>query len=133
MEIKEMLQVYADAVNDLQMADKMLRDADMTKKLAQHHLAEAERVIEDYYNETGETKIDMDVFYYGFSYSTPRKSIDCPDVDAVPDEFVRIKREPDKRKIGDYLKTCDSLPNWAVEKEGESKFQIKVLKKGAHR
>lgn len=65
---------------------------------------------------------------YQLSFSTPRESVDVPDVEAVPDDFVKLKKEADKKKIGDYLK-AGNTPNWASMKLGESKLSWRPVKR----
>lgn len=62
-----------------------------------------------------------------FYYPTPRKSIDVPDANAVPDDFCRIKREPDKLKIKDHL-DAGNRPNWASERTSTPKLTYKFIK-----
>lgn len=67
---------------------------------------------------------------FKLAFSTPRKSVDVIDVDAVPDEFVKVERKPMKAEITKAFKDAPQLPNWLQWKEGESKLQIKPIKKG---
>jgi hypothetical protein len=69
---------------------------------------------------------------YKISFTTPRESVDVPDANAVPDDFLRMKPEPDKKKIAEHLRSLpeSSRPNWAAMKLGESKLTWKPVKKG---
>jgi hypothetical protein len=41
------------------------------------------------------------------------------DPDAVPDEYQRVKREPDKPKINEAFAQETSLPNWLTREEAQ--------------
>jgi hypothetical protein len=92
-------------------------------------LKEIKEAIKEYVLETGEVKLDMGAFYYTFGWTKPRESIEVPDVDALPDEFKRVKVEPKKTDIAKYIKGLDALPNWVVVNEGTPSFTIGVRNK----
>jgi hypothetical protein len=48
-----------------------------------------------------------------------------PDIEAVPIEFCRIKKEPDKKKITDLLKG-GLLPNWARYAEPRPRATVRT-------
>lgn len=49
--------------------------------------------------------------------------------DAVPDEFLRIKKEVNKAKINEAFKDIDHLPNWLVRSEKFNTLEIRFVKK----
>lgn len=68
---------------------------------------------------------------YKIHQTKPRGSVKVADVDALPDEFVRVKKEADKKKISDFLKGLppEKMPNWATIEHGAPKVTYSVLKK----
>lgn len=58
------------------------------------------------------TKLELPEVTYSIRPGKP--SLKVVDEAAVPDEFQRIKREPDKPKINDAFAEADTLPNWLV-------------------
>lgn len=91
---------------------------------------EAWDAIEAIMTETGEYEMLLPDNHidYKISYTTPRQSVKV-DESAVPDEFVKIERKPKLKEIGEYLKTQDTLPNWASFERGEAKLTYKAIKK----
>lgn len=49
-----------------------------------------------------------------YSVREGKPALKVVDPEAVPDEFTRIKREPDKPKINEAFADAKSLPNWLV-------------------
>lgn len=70
---------------------------------------------------------------YIINYSPPRKSVEVVDIEALPDEFVRVKKEPDKIKLKEHLEKCAAetgfLPNYAKFSFGEPILQWRLKKK----
>lgn len=62
-----------------------------------------------------------------FYYTTPRKVVDIPDIDAVPDEYVKTTVTPDKKAIEEFLKQRGGC-NWASFKDGNSNLNYKIRK-----
>lgn len=84
-------------------------------------------------NGTVEETLPGDIMDYRIAYSVPRETVDIADGAAVPDNFCRIDRVPNKTEIGKFLKQChetqNPLPNWATLKPGESKLMWRAVKK----
>jgi hypothetical protein len=60
------------------------------------------------------------------SFTLPEHGpVDVPDIEAVPIEFCRIKKEPDKKKITDLLKG-GLLPNWARYAEPRPRATVRT-------
>lgn len=62
------------------------------------------------------------------SYTKPRGKVKVTNIDAVPDEFVKIEKKPKLKEIGEYLDE-HGLSNWAEIETSEPKIQIKGIKK----
>lgn len=99
---------------------------------AEKDLKDAWEAIEGIMAQTGEYEIllpgenGMD---YKIAWSTPRQSVKIVDDAAVPDEFCRVKREPDKKKIKEELES-GAKHNWAALEYGEKHLTWKAIKHG---
>jgi hypothetical protein len=83
--------------------------------------------------ETGEPEVTLpgDHCDYKIATSSTPEKVDVPDVNAVPDEFV--KKEPKKKEIMEHLKALreagEALPNWATLTRGAGSLCYKPVKK----
>jgi len=97
---------------------------------AEMKVREAWAAIEAIMSETGEYEIMLPApggVQYQIGWSVPKQSVKVIDDDAVPDEFCRLKREPDKKKIKEAMDYGTKL-NWARLEFGESHLQWKIIK-----
>lgn len=95
-------------------------------------LADAWKEVESYMASTGEYEMEFPApagQKYVVGWSTPRQSVKIVDDAAVPDEFCRIKREPDKKKIKEELES-GKAHNWASLEYGEKHLQWRSVKHG---
>jgi hypothetical protein len=51
--------------------------------------------------------------------------VDVPDIEAVPTEYCRIKKEPDKKRIAELLKG-GLMPNWAKWSEPQPRATVRT-------
>jgi hypothetical protein len=51
--------------------------------------------------------------------------VDVPDIEAVPVEYCRIKKEPDKKRIAELLKG-GLMPNWAKWSEPQPRATVRT-------
>jgi hypothetical protein len=58
------------------------------------------------------TKLELPEVTYSIRLGKP--GLKVVDPEAVPEEYQRIKREPDKPKINETFAQSDALPNWVV-------------------
>lgn len=83
--------------------------------------------------ETGEPEVLLpgDHCDYKIATSGTPEKVDVPNVNAVPDEFV--KKEPKKKEIMEHLKKLreagQALPNWATLTRGVGSLGYKTVKK----
>lgn len=63
-------------------------------------------------------------------FSEPKGSVNVPDVDALPYKFKRVRTvvEPDKKEIGEHLKSGAKV-NWASMEYGEPRLVCKAMNK----
>lgn len=55
-----------------------------------------------------------------------KESVDCPEIDAVPEEFIKTTRAVDKKAVADHIKESP-LPNWCTMKTGKPFIQVKSV------
>lgn len=53
--------------------------------------------------------------------------VEIPDETAVPDEFCRVVKSPDKTKIKEHLQSCNgNPPNWVALVQGEPSLSVRT-------
>lgn len=105
---------------------KQARDtADMTYKGLAAKADEAKAALLACMKENGllQSQLDYGMSTIVLSVRKGSLSVDVPDLEAVPQDFIRVKREPDKKKIADMLKD-GALVNWATLQQGEDILMI---------
>lgn len=98
----------------------------------QSALDAAWKEMEAHMTATGEFELEFPApagLKYIVNWSTPRQSVKIVDDAAVPDEFCRVKREPDKKKIKEELES-GKAHNWASLEYGEKHLQWRSIKNG---
>ncbi len=65
---------------------------------------------------------------YKISYTTPRQKVVIADIEAVPMEYVRMKREPKMIEIKKLLDAGETH-NWCKLEAGERHLQWRIIKK----
>lgn len=131
MEDIKLFKALTDAEAAESLAKKELDKATSVYRNAQNNVKLAWDDIEAYMNETGEYEIILQGGMTDFKICrTPiTKSIDVADIDAVPEEYLRIKNEPDKIAIKEAFKDAKVLPNWLTYKQGGGNLTWKTVKK----
>lgn len=135
MELKDAFVEYLEAEREIARLEEEKKQADfeMARFLAEAkaNLAKCEENCTRIMRETGvvEEIVEGQLSNFKLGFSTPRRTVDIVDVDAVPDEWVKTERKPMKKEIMAEFKDAASLPNWLQWKEGVSKFQWNVVKK----
>lgn len=116
--IAESVQTVKTLQNDIKMVQAK-RDA-LWSDIA--HLMREAGVVEEVV-ETSFCKLKL-------YFSEPKGAVVVPDVDALPDEYKRVKTtvEPDKKAIGEYLKSGAQV-NWASIERGEPQLVCKAMNK----
>jgi len=75
-----------------------------------------------------EELVDGELIDYKLSFTNPRGAIKCPDADAVPDEFCKIERKPELKKVKEYLDAGNEV-NWATIEFSEPKLTYRLVKR----
>lgn len=137
--------------SDLREAFKRLLDAEQKERLANDGLKNAQLIagrnldnarkdvqsawndIQEILNETGEVEPVIhanNIDYVIYRTKSKGKTV-VADVDAVPEQFVRVKKEPDLMAIKEHFSQYkpENLPNWLKFEIGEGKLTWKTSKK----
>lgn len=91
------------------------------KLLVENKIARLEKVILEEMKRGGVQKQSIGNATY--SWRKGRESVIVPDVDALPDDFVRFKKEADKTKLKEYLR--NNKANFASIETGEDYLVVK--------
>lgn len=119
--------IKADSIiSDLK---KQIAELEADVKKQELEAADARLAIAQEMRENGllEDTIEGELINYKLYFSAPRASVDV-DVSAVPDEFCKIERKPELKKIKEYIDAGNQV-NWATIKQNEPKLTYKAVKK----
>jgi hypothetical protein len=95
-------------------AERYVQREKALRKIAYHLMVEAKA-----------KKVELPEATLSIRQGTVRTEV--PDDDAVPDEFCRFKREPDKARIKEHLQACNgSPPNWAALVQSEPSLSVRT-------
>ena len=78
--------------------------------------------LRDNMNRCGITKIKSPLF--SVSIGKPSKSVVIDDIDRVPDNYIRLKKEPKKSEIKQAIKDGHTIPGAYIE-DGKPRLTIK--------
>lgn len=125
MDIKEKLELITSLEERARAHTGKALSESAQARTCDNKIQEIKKEILTFLQENGCTKdtIDMGIVNFVVSVVEGRESVDCPDIEAVPEPFICIKKEVDKKAVGEYLK--NHTPNWASFKRGEPYLVIK--------
>lgn len=70
--------------------------------------------------------LDYEIAAVHIHLNPGKVSLDVPDVEALPLAYVRLKKEPDKKKIQEFIDANAQIPNWCNLKKGEDYLTFKA-------
>lgn len=116
-----MEQIWKARADVLELNGKFL-DAKTALNIAIKRCDDAEQAMIDFMEGNGIVKTEE----ASLSYT---KSCNVIDVDAVPEQFIRVRtvKEPNKILINEYYKELTELPNWLAY---ETKPKLTIKRKG---
>lgn len=115
---------YEEGLRNSQQA---VLDKQSNVRLFERHVRETMDKIKETMGESNQFQFLYENLVVDFYYPKSRLSVDVPDVEVLPDAFIRLCKEPNKIKIKEYLDN-GHRPNWASLKESEPKLTYKILK-----
>lgn len=83
-----------------------------------------------YIAEHGPQEIDVDGYIYKVRQTTPQGRLVVPDVEAVPDEWVKVEKKPKLKEIKDHIKETGEVFNWCAIEYGEPSVTYSIKKGG---
>ena len=117
VEIKRLFHSIEADKKYIEYVDAEIKKYSEQKRLAVQGISENKVKIIELMKENGVVSDKTDFATFTIKSSPP--SVVVPDVDKLPDEFVKVKREPDKNKIKQFLAdngSCD-WAEWGEYKE----------------
>lgn len=123
---KELYENFINAGQQVALAKQEVDFANDALKAAKDAESNAKAAILSFMKECGVKQSELNYEYSTIILEVKKGlvSVDVLDVEAVPQEFLRMKPEPDKVKIKEHLKD-GALVNWATLKRGEDILTIR--------
>lgn len=124
--IEELLLNWLKADSEVYSIKEQIKEMQTKLVLAETNSAEAAVQAKDYMNHNGlvEDTVKGEFIDYKIYFTTPRESVKV--LDGVPDEFCKIERKPDLKKIKSFIDEGNT-PNWATLQLGESNLTYKSV------
>jgi len=112
-------------IDDMKAAiEKMAMGKKTAEKMRGHVRDEIFRIMQERIQRDGDiTPIRFEGRMVYLSDKAP--SVVIPDEDKIPEEFLRMKVEPNRKKISAYLKD-NNRPDWACYSDHEYQLNIRV-------
>ena len=106
----------------------IMREWDLKIHKAENDLTDAEIALKAAMGNEESVIVKGGYQNWKISYKKPRGKVKVTNIDAVPDEFVKIEKKPKLKEIAEYLDKV-GLSNWAEIETSEPKIQIRSIKK----
>lgn len=116
-----------------QKADEVINNLKLAVSKAEYEFEAAKAAMQKHMEDNGvvEDLLEGDFNDFKISFTKPKEIVDITEMEALPDEFVRVKKEPKKKELLDYIKSFPEhkRPNWATLKFGEKTLTWRSVKK----
>ena len=128
MDLKAKLKELSECEANVETCASAIRRAQETKAINQARVDAIKAEIRLYMQENGIKRDEVQDGDYKLyvTLMDGKDKVSCPDIDAVPDEFVKVEKKEKKKEIEAYIKESGTLPNWAVIEKGEPYIVIKA-------
>jgi len=128
-EIEKLLNEWMSSEEDIAYQKKLKQEIDMNIRIETKKLEGFKGEVEALLIKMGIDGIELT--YGGHSiieiyHSKPRQVVDVPNIDLVPEEYVKVERTLMKKEIKEFLKT--NRVNWANFKDGAVYLNYKIRK-----
>lgn len=129
MELKQLIEEISRLEELEKGYDKSIQAIQDEKRELTSSISRKRGIIKAYMQENGvkQEEVDFGVVNIFVTLNEGKTTVDCPDINAVPEEFLRIKKEPDKKKISEFIKESPAIPNWAIFTKGDDYITIKSV------
>ena len=113
--------VLKNLEGDVEALDNEIRRLTSRKKTLENNIKRMKEAVRDAMITTGKTKFKTELFSFSVQNNPASVVLDTEDLDTLPDEFIRIKKEADKTAIKAALLAGDQkLAGYAHIEQGKS-------------
>lgn len=113
--------VLKNLEGDIEALDNEIRRLTSRKKTLENNIKRMKEAVRDVMIATGKTKFKTELFSFSVQNNPASVVLDTEDLDTLPDEFIRIKKEVDKAAIKEaLLKGDEKLSGYAHIEQGKS-------------
>lgn len=113
--------VLKNLEGDVEALDNEIRRLTSRKKTLENNIKRMKEAVRDVMIATGKTKFKTELFSFSVQNNPASVVLDTEDLDTLPDEFIRIKKEADKAAIKEaLLKGDEKLSGYAHIEQGQS-------------
>ena len=113
--------VIKNLEGDIEALDNEIRRLTSRKKTLENNIKRMKEALRDAMIATGKTKFKTELFSFSVQNNPASVVLDTEDLDTLPNEFIRIKKEPDKTAIKEaLLKGDQKLSGYAHIEQGKS-------------
>ena len=113
--------VLKNLEGDVEALDNEIRRLTSRKKTLENNIKRMKEAVRDVMIATGKTKFKTELFSFSVQNNPASVVLDTEDLDTLPDEFIRIKKEVDKAAIKEaLLKGDEKLGGYAHIEQGKS-------------
>lgn len=95
--------VMKNLEGDIEALDNEIRRLTSRKKTLENNIKRMKEAVRDAMIATGKEKFKTELFSFSVQNNPPSVVLDTEDLDTLPNEFIRIKKEPDKTAIKEAL------------------------------
>ena len=113
--------VMKNLEGDIEALDNEIRRLTSRKKTLENNIKRMKEAVRDVMIATGKTKFKTELFSFAVQNNPASVVLDTEDLDTLPDEYIRIKKEVDKAAIKEaLLKGDEKLSGYAHIEQGQS-------------
>lgn len=113
--------VLKNLEGDVEALENEIRRLTSRKKTLENNIKRMKEAVRDVMVATGKTKFKTDLFSFSVQNNPASVVLDTEDLDTLPDEFIRVKKEVDKAAIKEALLQGDEkLSGYAHIEQGQS-------------
>lgn len=106
-------------------ANKKIDEIKSKISAIEQEVSGAKSQLEAEFKKTGECEVKVNGVKATLGYRKMPVKVLCDDVESIPEEFIRIKKEPNKPKIKKHLNETKESVNWASLQADDPVFEIK--------
>lgn len=125
---RELLEAEAALLKKEAEAKQIKWELDQDIALIERYVSQKQEELKKLMGDEKSILIEDELQNWKISYTKPRGKVKVTNIDAVPDELVKIEKKPMLKEIGAYLDE-HGLSNWAEIETSEPKLTWRAVKK----